>query len=182
MKKSNMPNENPRRIETAVIRDASAADAERICGIYAPYVLKATATFELEPPSAGEMVLRMQRVKEKHAWLVAEEEGTVLGYAYGSPVRDRAAYAHSTEVTVYVDVDFCGRGLGRLLYEKLLARLRSLGYVQAIGCIALPNPGSVRLHESFGFKKAAHLKQVGYKFGRWIDVEYWQKQIGDIRF
>ncbi len=182
MIKTNMPNEKNNHISSAVIRDASAADAERICEIYAHYVLNATATFELEPPSTDEMVLRMRRVLEKHAWLAAEREGTVLGYAYGSPFRERAAYAHSTEVTVYMDVDFCGRGLGRLLYERLLARLRSMGYVQAIGCIALPNPGSVKLHESLGFEKAAHLKQVGFKFGQWIDVGYWQKQIGEIQF
>ncbi|HEX9933914.1 MAG TPA: GNAT family N-acetyltransferase [bacterium] len=160
-----------------IVRDVQTADAERICEIYGHYVLHTTATFEIAPPGTEEMIRRIRRVLEKHAWLVAEEGGIVIGYAYGSTFKERAAYAYSTEVTVYVDENRRGGGVGKLLFGRLLDRLQSLGLVQAIGGIALPNPASVRLHERFGFEKVAHLRRVGYKLGRWIDVGYWQKQI-----
>jgi L-amino acid N-acyltransferase YncA len=163
-----------------IVRDAQITDAESIARIYAHYVRNTTATFELEPPEPDEMARRIGRVIAKHAWLVAQDEGKALGYAYGSSFRERAAYLHSTEVTVYVEQGHCGRGIGGTLFEALLSRLQALGYVQAIGGIALPNPASVRLHERFGFEKTAHLRCVGYKLGKWIDVGYWQKQINPL--
>jgi L-amino acid N-acyltransferase YncA len=175
-----MPKERPKHFESIIIRDAAETDAARIAEIYAHYVLKTTATFEIEPPAPDEMARRIGRVLEKHAWLVAEENGTVRGYSYGSTFKERAAYIHSTEVTVYIDKDFCGRGMGRHLCGKLLERLQALGYIQAIAGIALPNPASVRLHERFGFKKVAHFKQVGCKLDRWIDLGYWQKQLNPL--
>ncbi len=159
------------------IRDATEGDAFRIAEIYGHYVRNTTVTFEIVPPTPDEIAERIRDVRGKHAWLLAEEGGTVLGYAYATFFKKRAAYRFSAEVTVYVDVNHIGKGIGRALLGELLERLRQLGYVHALGCIALPNPGSVKLHEKYGFDKVAHFKQLGYKLGKWIDVGYWQKQI-----
>lgn len=159
------------------IRDANEADAARIAEIYGHYVQNTTVTFEIVPPTTEEIARRIRDVQEKHVWLLAEEKGTVLGYAYAASFKERAAYRFSAEITVYVDIHHSGKGIGSALLEELLERLRHLGFVHAIGVIALPNPGSVRLHEKFGFKKAAHFSGLGYKLGNWIDVGYWQKQI-----
>jgi phosphinothricin acetyltransferase len=175
-----MPDEKPNSDKSPHIRDASVADAERICEIYSHYVLNTTVTFEIEPPAPEEMVRRIERVLEKHTWLVAEDGGIVRGYAYGSTFKERAAYAHSTEVTVYLDKDSCGMGIGSMLFGRLLDRLQSLGTVHAIGGIALPNQASVKLHESFGFRQVAHFHQIGFKLGQWIDVGYWQKQLNPL--
>ena len=107
-------------------------------------------------------------------WLVAERGGAVVGYAYATRWRPRRAYRFSAEVTVYVAGGLGGQGIGSRLYERLLPVLRERGVHAAMGGIALPNEGSIRLHEKFGFTKAAHFEQAGLKFGRWIDVGYWQ--------
>jgi phosphinothricin acetyltransferase len=108
-------------------------------------------------------------------WLVAEEDGTVVGYAYATKWRTRPAYRQSVEVTVYVASDRRRRGIGSVLYDSLLDELRDHGIHAAIGGIALPNPASVALQEKFGFEKVAHFAEVGFKFGKWIDVGYWQR-------
>jgi phosphinothricin acetyltransferase len=107
-------------------------------------------------------------------WLLWEEEGAVRGYAHASKWKGRCAYRHSAEVTVYLHPAFTGRGIGSKLYEALLADLRERGFHTAIGGIALPNPSSIALHERFGFRKVAHFDEVGWNFGGWIDVGYWQ--------
>jgi phosphinothricin acetyltransferase len=107
-------------------------------------------------------------------WLVAEREGKVAGYAYATPWRVRSAYRFSVEVTVYVDPGCPRMGIGSRLYEQVLPRLKARGLHAALGVIALPNDASVAFHERFGFAKVAHLREVGFKFDRWIDVGYWQ--------
>lgn len=159
------------------LRNATKKDSVRLAEIYSHYVQNTTVTFETDPPTAEEMSKRIGRFQKTHAWLVAEVDGVVQGYAYGSPFKERAAYRYSAELTVYVDKDHCCKGIGKELFGELLGHLRLSGYVQAIGGIALPNPASVRLHEQFGFEKVANFKQVGFKLGKWIDVGYWQKQI-----
>jgi phosphinothricin acetyltransferase len=107
-------------------------------------------------------------------WLVWEEGAGILGFAYASKWKGRCAYRYSAEVTVYVEPTCTGRGIGSKLYEELLAALRERNFHAVIGGIALPNPTSISLHERLGFRKIAHFEQVGWKFGRWIDVGYWQ--------
>lgn len=157
------------------IRDALASDAEAILGIYNPYVVGTTITFEETPVGAEEMRERIAKNGEQYAWLVYEDEGRVLGYAYASRWRERCAYRSSAESTVYVAEDAHGRGIGRVLYAALLERLRAKDVHVVIGGIAMPNERSVGLHEALGFVRVANFPEVGYKFGRWLDVGYWAK-------
>ncbi len=162
-------------MDAVVIRPASTDDAAQITAIYNPYVLETTISFEEKPVSASEMVSRILAVQaENLPWLVAEQAGQIIGYAYATPWRVRAAYRHSVETTVYLTRTACGQGLGKLLYERLLAALGDSGKRAVIGGIALPNAASIALHERLGFKPVARFEQVGYKAGRWVDVGYWQ--------
>ncbi len=159
-----------------VIRAAAAADAGPIAAIYNHYVAKTVITFEEEPVAAAEMARRIADAGSASLpWLVAEREGKVAGYAYATPWRARSAYRFAVEVTVYADPDCPRVGIGSRLYEQVLPRLKEKGLHSALGVIALPNQASVAFHERFGFAKVAHLREVGFKFGRWIDVGYWQK-------
>ena len=154
-----------------MIRDATPADAAAIAAIYAPMVTDTIISFEEEPPSAEEVA---ERIAASHVWLVAEEDGDVVGYAYATRFHPRAAYRWSVEVSIYLAPEARGRGVGRELLTPLLARLREMGFVQAFGGTALPNPASERLLESFGFKKIAHWERVGFKFDAWHDVSWRQ--------
>jgi len=160
-----------------VIRDASPADAPAICAIYNPYVASTVITFEETPVTAEAMAERIADIQRAHAWLVAEVNGEIAGYAYGGPWRTRTAYRYATETTIYLAPGHAGRGLGRTLYEALLADLARRGYHCAMGGVALPNPASVALHEKVGFAQVAHFREVGRKFDRWIDVGYWQRAL-----
>ncbi len=168
----------PRMLPTA-IRMATAGDAEPIRAIYAPIVCDTHISFETEPPTIQEMRQRIRDITERWPWLVSEDEGRVTGYAYASELRERAAYRWSVEVTVYVREDCHRRGIGRALYSALFPALKLQGYHNAFAIIALPNPGSVGLHESMGFHLASLLKDVGYKLGAWRDVGWWQLQLQD---
>lgn len=157
------------------VRDARQADAAPISAIYNHHVLNTIVTFEEIAVSNEEMWGRMKELCDLGMpWLVAERGGEIAGYAYGGKWHRRAAYRHSSEVTVYVAADHVRTGVGAALYGALLPRLKAIGMRTAIGGIALPNDASVALHERFGFVKAAHYAEVGFKFGRWIDVGYWQ--------
>ena len=159
-----------------MIRDAVPADALRIAEIYNHYVLHTIVTFEEEPVAAEEMAARMETVRAASLpWIVSESAGRILGYAYATKWKERIGYRHATEVTVYLDQEAGGRGLGSALYGKLFPMLQERNVHVALGGIALPNPASIALHEKFGMKKVAHLEEVGLKFGTWIDVGYWQK-------
>lgn len=163
------------------IRAARPDDAASIAAIYAPHVLVGTSSFEVEAPDTRAMKTRMAASDGLYPWLVAttgEEEG-ILGYAYASRFRDRPAYAHSVETSIYVADVAQGQGAGRLLYEALIDTLRAQGFTQAIGTIALPNDRSIVLHEQMGFRRAGVFREVGYKLGRWIDVGYWQCELAD---
>lgn len=158
-----------------MIRPATTADAEAIAGIYNHYITDTVVTFEEEPVSAAEMARRLQDVKAaSFPWLVAEEQGNVVGYAYAAPWKTRSAYRFSCEITVYLHKDHLGRGIGSSLYRDLFALVREREIHTIVGVIALPNEASVALHEKFGLEKVAHLKEVGFKSSRWIDVGYWQ--------
>lgn len=158
------------------VRPVTERDAESIARIYNHYILETVITFEEEPVTAGEMESRIREVESaSFPWLVAEDgAGGVAGFAYASKWKGRCAYRYSTEVTVYVDVDAKGRGAGTSLYSTLLPMLRDRDMHVLLAGIALPNDASVAIHEKFGFEKTAHLREVGFKFGEWIDVGYWQ--------
>jgi len=152
-----------------------ARDAAACAAIYAPFVTDNWVSFELEPPDAAEMAHRIERYSEKHAWLVTELDGEVVGYAYGSPHRERAAYASSCDVAVYVDPAHARQGIGRQLYAVLLPLLGKCGYHAAFAGIALPNPASIGLHEAMGFTPVGTYREVGWKHGGWRDVGWWQR-------
>ena len=160
-----------------MIRAASTTDAAAICGIYNHYVLNTCITFEEAAVPVPEMAARIEDILSSLPWLVWEEGGAILGYAYASKWKSRAAYRYSAESTVYLRQDVTGRGLGRKLYEQLLVDLRQAGMHSVIGGIALPNDASQRLHERLGFRKVAHFEQVGWKFQKWVDVGYWELAI-----
>lgn len=158
-----------------MIRTATAGDADAIARIYNHYVANTIITFEEQAVSSEEMAARIAEVAAASLpWLVAELDGSIVGYAYASKWKGRCAYRFSAECTVYLDPDCVGRGYGTQLYESLFAALRERGMHAVIGGVALPNPASVALHEKLGMRKVAHFGEVGYKFDRWIDVGYWQ--------
>jgi phosphinothricin acetyltransferase len=159
-----------------VIREAVATDASALARIYNHYVATTVITFEEEEIHASEMARRIEDIRSASLpWLVAERAGTVVGYAYASKWRPRSGYRFSVEVTVYVDPECPGQGVGSRLYDELLPRLQARGIHSVIGGIALPNEASRALHEKFGFVKVAHFKEVGFKFDKWIDVAYWER-------
>ena len=131
-------------------------------------------SFELDPPSAEEMERRIADYGASHAWLVAEEDGVIAGYAYGSPHRARAAYASSCDVAVYVAPASARQGIGRALYAALLPLL-GRKYHAAFAGIALPNAASIGLHEAIGFTPVGIYREVGWKMGGWRDVGWWQR-------
>lgn len=159
-----------------MIRQATSADAAAIAAIYNHYVLNTSVTFEEEAVATSQMAERIGQVKaDGLPWLVLEQNGELLAYAYATKWRGRSAYRFSVESTVYVKEGVTAKGLGSQLYQQLLAELKALGLHLVIGGITLPNEKSVALHEKFGFEKCGHFQQVGFKFEQWRDVGYWQK-------
>lgn len=162
------------------LRRAGTEDAARIAAIYNHYVTDTVITFELDPVSVEEMGARVAEINAQGLpWLVAESDNAVVGYAYASQWRARAAYRHSVESSIYLAPDVVGRGIGRALYAGLIAELRGLDVHAVIGGAALPNPASVALHAALGFEQVAHFRETGYKFGQWVDVAYWQLLLRD---
>jgi phosphinothricin acetyltransferase len=165
------------------IRFACAEDAAAIQAIYAPYVVNTAISFETTPPSVEEMAVRILKTTLKYPWLVyiAEDPSgsTLAGYVYASAHRERAAYQWSVDVSVYVAPHFQRRNIGRGLYTTLFELLRAQGIVNAYAGIALPNAGSVGIHEAMGFKAIGVYHQVGYKLGQWHDVGWWSLRLAE---
>lgn len=159
-----------------MIRLARSADAEAVAAIYNHYIRNSVASFEESTLSRDEMALRIDEVHAcRLPWLVAEDTtGILLGYAYATPWRKRSAYRHTVEISTYLTSTEGSKGWGTQLYQSLFKELRKLDIHTVIAGIALPNAVSVALHEKFGMKKVAHFAEVGFKFGEWIDVGYWQ--------
>ena len=157
-----------------LIRPAAVADAAAICAIYNHYVLNTSISFELETVSDVQMAQRIETISSQFSWLVYEEQGRILGYAYATQWKPRQAYRHAVESSIYLATGSGGKGIGSQLYASLFALLKERDVHTVIGGIALPNAGSVALHEKMGFVKVAHFEQVGKKFDQWIDVGYWQ--------
>jgi phosphinothricin acetyltransferase len=150
-------------------------DAAAVQTIYAPIVEHTAISFEEVAPSTKEMAQRIASIAASHAFLVAEDDGGVVGYAYGSPHRARPAYRHSAEVTVYVAEQARRSGVATALYAGLLPVLKKKGFHAAFAGVALPNPGRLALHQAAGFLPVGVFEQVGFKFGRWHDVSWWQR-------
>jgi phosphinothricin acetyltransferase len=160
-----------------MIRIARDEDAAAIHAIYAPHVSEGVATFETVLPGVGAMRERIRARLPHYPWLVWEEDGAVLAYAYAGRFRERAAYDWIAETSIYVDAGAQRRGIARRLYAALLDTLRLQGLNQAVGVITVPNPVSVGFHESLGFEPAGVWRQSGWKLGRWWDVGVWQKEL-----
>jgi L-amino acid N-acyltransferase YncA len=156
-----------------VIRLATEGDSEQIAAIYAPNVTGTVISFETEPPTAEEMRRRIEATLERYPWLVCEHQGRVLGYAYAGAHGSRAAYKWSVDVSVYVHGDARRTGVGQALYASLFAALDLQGLYNAYAGATLPNPASVGLHESVGFRLVGVYRGVGYKLGAWHDVGWW---------
>lgn len=160
------------------IRSAHPADAAAIAAIYNHYVTTTAITFEESEVDAEEMAARITKViSSKLPWLVLEQDGQVLGYAYASKWKERSAYRFSVESSIYLHRDARGKGHARPLYQHLFTLLRQSGVHLVIGGVALPNEASVGLHEKMGFQPVGAFREVGRKFGRWIDVGYWQLRL-----
>ncbi|MEO1720182.1 MAG: arsinothricin resistance N-acetyltransferase ArsN1 family B [Pseudomonadota bacterium] len=160
------------------IRPARETDAVAIQRIYAVYVETTVISFETAVPSVDEMRQRISKLlASHHPYVVAERDGSVQGYAYASPHRVRAAYQSSVDVTVYVDRDHHGHGIGTALYQSLFKVLSDTHWHAAFAGITLPNAASVGLHERMGFTKVGVYHEVGQKFGRFHDVGWWQRLI-----
>lgn len=162
-----------------VVRSGGAADAAAVAEIYRPWVEESAASFELVAPDAEEMAARIARSNQRWRWLVAELDGEVAGYAYGTAHRARPAYRWSVEVSAYVHRNHHRKGIGRALYDRLLEELTALGYCNAYAGITLPNDGSVALHRALGFEPIGVFRSVGRKFGRWHDVAWLHRPLRD---
>jgi L-amino acid N-acyltransferase YncA len=165
--------------EPPLIRLARPEDGPACAEIYAPFVTDGWVSMELAPPEGAEMSDRISRTLASYPWLVAEDLGLILGYAYASRLRERAGYRWAVEVTVYLAPEARGQGLGRSLYAVLFDLLRRQGFLRAYAGIALPNEASIRLHESMGFHPFAVYRRVAFKLGGWRDVGYWELSLGE---
>ena len=162
-----------------LVRDATESDAAACAAIYAPYVQDTAVTFESEPPSVAEMAARIAAAGRTHAWLVLEDSGRVVGYAYGGQHKARAAYRWACEVSVYLEPGRRRTGGGRALYEALLRRLADRGFRTAVAGMTLPNDASAGLHAALGFQPVGTYRRIGWKHGTWHDVAWVQRAIGD---
>ena len=168
------------------IREAVVTDGKAIQAIYAPYVEQTAVTFEYNVPSEEEFRRRIETVKQKYPWIVAEADGKIVGYAYASAFKPRDAYQWAVETSIYVDGSMKRCGIGRQLHEALEQRLKAQGILNMNACISFIETedeyltqDSVRFHEQLGYKKVAHFHLCGKKFGRWYDMIWMEKMIGE---
>jgi phosphinothricin acetyltransferase len=157
-----------------MVRHAVPTDLKAITDIYNHYVLHTVITFEEEPVAIDDMLQRVTEVQARYPWLVYEQDNNVVGYAYASKWKPRAAYRNTVETSIYLNPLCTGKGIGKLLYTALLEELKPTNIHAVIGGVALPNDASIRLHETLGYKKIGQFMEVGYKFEKWVDVGYWQ--------
>lgn len=159
------------------IRLAKRSDAAALLAIYAPYVENTAITFDYEVPTIEDFANRIEKTLGKYPYLVAEEDGVVLGYAYASTYYARAAYDWAVELSVYVSQDTRGKGVGSKLYDELEDLLDQMGYMHFLACISLPNEDSLAFHAKRGYQQVAHFPKIGYKFERWHDIVWLQKSL-----
>lgn len=173
-------------MEEIMIRTATSDDAGEILGIYAPYVENTAITFEYEVPSKEEFTKRITHTLKRYPYIVAEKDGRMIGYAYAGPYKEREAYSWAVEMSVYIRQDMRGCGAGRILYEEMEEGLKEQGIANLNACIAFPDKNdeyltdaSVRFHEKLGYSMVGKFHKVGYKFGRWYDMVWMEKLIGE---
>ncbi len=165
------------RAGAARVRDAAPEDAAACAAIYAPYVTGTAITFELVPPSAEEMLGRITAALATHAWVVLEQDGCVVGYAYGGPFAKREAYRWSCEVSVYIELGRRRTGGGRALYEALFQRLAARGFRTIAAGMTTPNEASAGLHRALGFEQVGTFRNIGFKHDQWHDVAWLQRSL-----
>ncbi|ABX40674.1 GNAT family N-acetyltransferase [Lachnoclostridium phytofermentans] len=161
--------------EELVIRMATILDAPKLLEIYAPYVRETAITFEYTVPTVQEFESRIAKILTRYPYLVAEKEGEILGYAYVSSFKERAAYDWAVETTIYINQNQRGSGVGKRLYLKLEEIVKRQNIINMNACIAYPNPGSIAFHEHLGYKTVAHFTKCGYKLDRWYDMIWMEK-------
>ena len=166
-------------VSNVTVRDASEDDAPACAAIYAPYVRETAVSFESEPPTPERMAERITAAIRTHAWVVHEDDGRVVGYAYGGPHQKRDAYRFSCEVSVYVEQGRRRTGAGRALYEALFEQLAARGYRMAVAGMTLPNEASTGLHRAMGFEPVGVYRRIGWKLSAWHDVAWVQRALGD---
>ena len=166
-------------------RTAAPADAKALLAIYTPYVEQTAITFEYDVPTLEEFTSRIQTTLRKFPYIIAEEDNEILGYAYASPFKERAAYGWSVETSIYVKQNQRQKGIGRLLYDRLEEILKKQGVLNVNACIGYPQiedeyltQDSVRFHEKLGYSMVGTFHKCGYKFGRWYDMVWMEKFIG----
>lgn len=171
-----------------IIRNATMQDTAQLLEIYGPYVKNTAISFEYEVPGVEEFQKRIEKTIQKYPYLIAEEEHRILGYAYAGAFYGRAAYDWSVETTIYLAPNATKKGVGRLLYETLEARLKEMGIINLYACIAYPDvedeyldKNSALFHEHMGYTKVGEFHKCGYKFGRWYSMIWMEKIIGEHR-
>jgi phosphinothricin acetyltransferase len=173
-------------MDEIAVRPAELSDAEAIQEIYAPYVRETAITFDYEVPTVAELREHLQTIRKMYPFLAAELDGRIAGYAYAGPFKDREAYCHSAETSIYVRQNLRGKGIGRALLEQLERQMRCQGILNACACIAYTEKenahltnDSVHFHERMGYRLAAHFTKCGYKFGSWYDMVWMEKMLGE---
>ena len=154
-------------------------DAAAIADIYNKYIAETTITFEIDPVSSEEMQERIAKVRENYPWITYKVNDELAGFAYLTRFRDRAAYDHVAESSIYLRQDVLGKGIGRAMYKYLIWLAPDYGIREIVGVIALPNNASEQLHQRLGFAKRGVIKRAGFKFGVYVDTAYWQLSIKD---
>lgn len=173
-------------MEKIVIRSASVNDAEALLNIYAYYVENTAITFEYEVPTVEEFQQRIANTLKKYPHLVVEKEGKILGYAYAGVFKNRSAYDWSAEVTIYLSHDVTKCGIGRKLYEALETEMKKRGFLNLYACIGYPieedeylTKNSAEFHAHLGYQTVGEFHKCGYKFGRWYNMIWMEKLIGE---
>ena len=160
-----------------MLRDATIQDIPAIWDIYRPYILNTAITFEYDVPTLAQFEDRFRAITREFTWLVWEEDGEILGYAYGSRAFERAAYGWDADLSIYLRQGCSGRGIGRALYETLEQRLAAQGYYVLYALVTSANAGSCAFHEAMGYREAVRLPACGFKFGQWYDVIWYEKRL-----
>lgn len=160
-----------------MIRNFDINDAPQLLSIYNHYVVNTYATLDTSKANLRSFTSKLAKIKKFFPFIVIENEGKVVGYAYASEWKAKHGYSLTVETTIYIDPSVKGIGFGTQLYRVLISELKKLGYRVAIGCLTLPNAGSVGLHEKMGFIKVAHFPGIAIKFDKKVDVGYWQLNI-----
>lgn len=166
-------------MQNLVLEVAKVKDASRLLEIYTPYVLGTIITFEYDVPSVKEFESRISTILKKYPYLVAKINDEIVGYAYTSAFKNRAAYQWAVETSIYVDLKYRGNGIGTALYKKLEALSKQQNILNMNACIAIPDEGSVSFHQQMGYYQVAHFHQCGYKFGKWCDMLWMEKILSE---